>query len=178
MLSPTHLYRALLCTESPSSHETQESAVELQWLDELLGVKTGEGEGRKARLVSIIFLNLSQNGACVISYLYPGHRNATARHMANNYGLKLKEPGCHGFRVELSTGFKQYIQIIAAPAIPFTAIITTSVHFGVDKLGEIDDEVLVLASSNREVENALEIDRFYEHLGGCVINSPCARRKG
>ena len=48
------------------------------------------------------------------------------------------------------------------------AIITTSVHFAVDELGEIDDEDLVLASSKPEVENALGTDRFYEHLRGCA----------
>ena len=75
----------------------------------------------------------------IVSYL--GHRKAAARHMGKNYGLKLKEPGW--FPIELSTGLKLYIQIIAAPAITVATIITTSVHFGVDKLGEIDDEVLV-----------------------------------
>ena len=63
-----------------------------------------------------------------------------------------------------------YIQIIAtaAPVITFVTIITTSVHLTVDRLDEIDDEVLVLASSKPEVENALEIDGFYEHLHGCA----------
>jgi hypothetical protein len=45
--------------------------------------------------------------------------------------------------------------------------ITTSVHFAVEKLGEIDDEILVLARPKREVENALDVDRFYEHLHEC-----------
>jgi hypothetical protein len=59
-----------------------------------------------------------------------------------------------------------------------------TVHFAVDKLGEIDDEVLLLARSKPEVEKALDFDRFYEHLHvrvtQCryVISSPCARRKG
>ena len=57
---------------------------------------------------------------------------------------------------------------IAAPAITVATIITISVHFAVDKLGEIDDEVLVLASSKPEVEKALEIDRFYGRLHGCA----------
>ena len=57
---------------------------------------------------------------------------------------------------------------IAARAITAATIITTSVHFAVDKLGEIDDEDLVLASSKPEVENALGTDRFYEHLRGCA----------
>jgi hypothetical protein len=71
-----------------------------------------------------------------------------------------------------------------APAIAAVAISTTSVHFAIDKLGEIGDEVLVLASSKREVENALDVDRFYEHLHECakrcrcVISSLYARRKG
>jgi hypothetical protein len=39
-----------------------------------------------------------------------------------------------------------YIQIIviAALAITVATIIATGVHFAVDKLGEIDDEILVL----------------------------------
>ena len=79
-----------------------------------------------------------------------GHRNVAAHHMGDNYGLR------------------PYIQMIAiaAPVITVATIITTSVHFAVDKLGEIDDEVLVVANSKPEVENALEIDRFYEHLHG------------
>ena len=88
--------------------------------------------------------------------------------MGNNYGLKLEELG--RFPVELSTGLRLYIQIIAiaiaAPAITVATIITISVYFTVDKLGEIDDKVLVVASSEREVENSLAIDRFYEHLHG------------
>lgn len=42
--------------------------------------------------------------------------------------------------------------------------ITTSVRFAVDKLGEIDDEVLIFARSKRKVEHALDVDRFDEHL--------------
>ena len=75
-----------------------------------------------------------------------------------------------GFPVELSTGLRLSIRIIAiaAPAVAVATIITTSIHFAVDKLGEIDNEVLMLASSKPEVENALEIDRFYEYLRGCA----------
>jgi hypothetical protein len=74
--------------------------------------------------------------------------------------------------------------LLRVAAAVMVAAITGSVHFAVDKLGELDDEVLVLARSKREVENALHVDRFYEHLHECakqcryVINSPCARRKG
>ena len=107
---------------------------------------------------------------------YPGHRNAAAHHMGKDYGLKLKEPGLFPGRAE------HWAQAVHSnhrcSCIIVATIITTSVHFSVDKLGEIDDEVLVLASSKREVENALEIDRFHEHLGGCVINIACPRRKG
>ena len=108
-------------------------------------MKTGEREDRKARLVSIL-----ESMYDVVSY--PGHRRAATRHVSNNYGLKLKETG--GFRVELSTGLRPYIQILAivAPAITVATIITISVHFAVDKLGEIDDEVLVSASSKPEVK--------------------------
>ena len=38
------------------------------------------------------------------------------------------------------------------------------IHFAVDKLSEIDDKVLVLASSEREVEKGLGFDRFHEQL--------------
>lgn len=73
---------------------------------------------------------------------------------------------------------------MAAPAIAVTTIITTSVHFAVNKLSEIGDEVLVLSHSKREVENALDVDRCYECLYECakqsryVISNPFARRKG
>ena len=53
----------------------------------------------------------------------------------------------------------------AADVVP---AITTSVRFAVDKLGEIDDEVLVFARSKRKVENALDVNRFHEHLRGGV----------
>ena len=80
--------------------------------------------------------------------------------MGNNHGLKLKEPGWFPptFWVELGIGLRPYIPMIAAPTITVASIITTSVPFAVDKLCEIGDEVLVLASSKREVENTLEID--------------------
>ena len=87
------------------------------------------------------------------------------------------------FRVGLRTGLGLCIQI-AAPAIAIATIISTSVHFAVNKLGEMDDEVLVLARSKREVENDLHVDRFYKRLHECakqcqyVISCPCARRKG
>ena len=48
------------------------------------------------------------------------------------------------------------------------AAITTRVRFAVDKLGEVDDEVLVLARSKRKVENTLDVHRFYEHLYECA----------
>jgi hypothetical protein len=78
------------------------------------------------------------------------------------------------FRVRLRTGLRLCI-LIAAPSI--------AVHFAVDKLGEIDDEVLVLARSKPEVENDLHADRFYKRLHECVkqcryvISSPFPRRK-
>ena len=76
---------------------------------------------------------------------YPGHRNAAARDMDNNYGLKLKEPGWFPGRAE------HWAQAVHSnhrcPRIAVATIITTSVHFAVDKLGEIDDEVLAFASS-------------------------------
>ena len=97
---------------------------------------------------------------------YPGHRKAPARHMGKNYGLKLKEPGLFPGRAE------HWAQAVHSnhrcSCIIVATIITTSVHFSVDKLDEIGDEVLVLASSKPEVENALEIDRFYEHLHGSI----------
>ena len=91
----------------------------------------------------------------------------------------VSESGC-------ALGLRAVCIEFAAPAIAVaTMIVTTSVHSAVDKLGEIDNEVLVLARSKREVENALEVDRrFYEHLHTCakqcryVISSPCARREG
>lgn len=73
------------------------------------------------------------------------------------------------------------LRVAAAVVVP---AITTRVHFAVDKLGEVDDEVLVLARSKREVEITLDVHRFYEHLHECakqcryVISGPCARRKG
>ena len=125
-------------------------------------MKTGEREDRKARLVSI--LESIANGACMISCLIQDIEKIATRHMGKNYGLELKEPGWFPGRAE--HGLRPYIQIIAiaAPAITVATIIATSVHFTVDKLGETDDEVLALANSKREVENALEIDRFYVHL--------------
>jgi hypothetical protein len=46
----------------------------VRWLDDLLRVKTGEGEDRKARLVGM--LESITNGACLMSYLIYdlGHR--------------------------------------------------------------------------------------------------------
>ena len=55
--------------------------------------------------------------------------------------------------------------VAAAVVVP---AITTSVRFAVDKLAEIDDEILVLARPKREVEHALDVDRFYEHLHECA----------
>jgi hypothetical protein len=89
------------------------------------------------------------------------------------------------FRVGPRNGLKVSIQV-AAPAIAVTVatIITTSVHLAVDKLGELDYQVLVLARSKRKVENALDVDRFYEHLYECAkqcrhvntVSSPCVRK--
>ena len=57
---------------------------------------------------------------------------------------------------------------MAAAAAAVIPAITTSVRFAVDKLGEINDEVLVFARSKRKVENALNVNRFHEHLRGGV----------
>ena len=76
-------------------------------------------------------------------------------------------------RRSLGTRFRVVLRILccplciknAAPAFVVAATpIPTSVYFAVEKLGEIDYEILVLARSKREVENALNVDRFYEHL--------------
>jgi hypothetical protein len=118
-------------------------------------MKTGKREDRKARLVSI--LESIANGACSISYLIQDIKTRLPAILGNNYGLKLNEPGWFPGRAEhWAQAVKLYIQIIAiaAPAITVATIITTSVHFAVDKLGKIDDEVLVVASSKPEVENA------------------------
>jgi hypothetical protein len=48
------------------------------------------------------------------------------------------------------------------------AAITTSVRFAIDKLGEINDGVLVFARSKRKVENTPDVNRFHEHLRGGV----------
>ena len=61
---------------------------------------------------------------------------------------------------------------IAALTICVTTIITASVHFSVDELGEIDDRGFILASSKPEVENTLDVDQFYEHLHECVKHYP------
>jgi hypothetical protein len=67
------------------------------------------------------------------------------------------------FRVGLRTGLRLRIQF-ALPAIAVATIITASVHFAVDKLGELGNEVLVFARSKRELENDLHADRFYKRL--------------
>jgi hypothetical protein len=86
--------------------------------------------------------------------------NKFSYHIDNNYGLKSKESGC---------AYAQVVHSIAAPATAAVAtIVTTRVHFAVDKLGEFGDEVLVIARSKREVENDLHFDRFYERLHKAV----------
>ena len=52
---------------------------------------------------------------------------------------------------------------LAAATIALAAAVT-SVYFAIDKLGEIDDKVLVLARSEREVEKGLGFDRFHAQL--------------
>jgi hypothetical protein len=51
--------------------------------------------------------------------------------------------------------------IAAAVVVP---AIATSVHFTIDKFGEVDDEVLVLARSEREIEKGLVVNRSHEQL--------------
>ena len=53
---------------------------------------------------------------------------------------------------------------VAAAAATALAATATSVYFAVDKLGEIDNKVLVLARSKREVEKGLGFDRFHAQL--------------
>ena len=90
------------------------------------------------------------------------------------------------FQVGLRNGLRLGLSIqIAASAIAVTVatIFTTSIHFAVDKLCETDDQVLVLARSKLEVENALDVDRFYEHLHEWAkqcrhaISRPCGRKR-
>lgn len=67
------------------------------------------------------------------------------------------------FQVGLRTRLGLCIQI-AAPPIAVATLVSTSVHFAVDKLREVDDKVLFFPRSEREVENDLDVDRFYEHM--------------
>ena len=53
---------------------------------------------------------------------------------------------------------------IAAATVRVAVAATTRVHFAVDKLSEIDDEVLVLARSELEVEKRLVLDSFHVQL--------------
>jgi hypothetical protein len=69
------------------------------------------------------------------------------------------------FKESQTTQRRNSVAVQHAVVVP---AITASVHFAVDKLSEIDDEVLVLARSKPEVENALDVDRFYEHLHVCA----------
>jgi hypothetical protein len=114
--------------------------------------------------------------------------NKFSYYTGNNYGLKSKEPVCafpsRAAHCKWAQGcaFKSLLLRLLPSLSPL--FITTSVHFAVEKLGEIDDE-LVLARPKREVENALDVEWFYEHLHECgakqcryVISNPCARRKG
>jgi hypothetical protein len=57
-----------------------------------------------------------------------------------------------------------FLLCIAAAAATAVAATVTSVHLAVDKLGEVDDKVLVLAGSKREVEKGLSFDRFHAQL--------------
>ncbi len=87
------------------------------------------------------------------------------------------------FKVGLRTGLGLSTQNAApAPAVAVATTITAGVHFAVEKLGEIDYEILVLARSKREVENALDVDWFCEHLHEFTtrcryaISCACARK--
>jgi hypothetical protein len=82
-------------------------------------------------------------------------------------GTNSKEPGCACPESGCATGPRPCIQIIAAPAIAVARIITTSVHSAVDKLGEIDDEVLVLARSKREIKE----DSLAVFINSCKANA-------
>jgi hypothetical protein len=53
----------------------------------------------------------------------------------------------------------------AATAIAAAAAaITTTEHFAVNKLGNVGDEILVVARSKSEQEKALDVDRFHHQL--------------
>lgn len=58
----------------------------------------------------------------------------------------------------------RFLLRLAATATIALAAAVTSVYFAIDKLGEIDDKVLVLARSEREVEKGLGFDRFHAQL--------------
>ena len=58
----------------------------------------------------------------------------------------------------------RFLLCLAAAVV--VAAITTGVHLAVDKLGEVDNKVLVLAGSKREIEIGLVVDRFHEQLQG------------
>ena len=68
---------------------------------------------------------------------------------------------------DCATGFRLCIRF-TLPAIAIATIISASVHFAVDKFGELGDEVLVFARSKREAENDLHVDRFYKRLQECA----------
>jgi hypothetical protein len=69
-------------------------------------------------------------------------------------GVRFRAPGCV---------FKLLLLLPSEQPSLSPPFITTSVYFAVEKLGEIDDE-LVLVHPKREVENALDVVWFYEHL--------------
>ena len=58
----------------------------------------------------------------------------------------------------------RFLLRVAAAAATALVATATSVYFAVDKLGEIDNKVLVLARSKREVEKGLGFDRFHTQL--------------
>lgn len=53
---------------------------------------------------------------------------------------------------------------LRAATVAAVAAAATTEHFAVDKLGDVDDEVLVVARSKREIEKALDADRFHRQL--------------
>lgn len=73
------------------------------------------------------------------------------------------------FQVVLRTELRLCISVAApSPAIAAVTAITTSVHFAVDKLGEIDDEIPGFYHSKRGVESGFDVDQFYEDLHECT----------
>jgi hypothetical protein len=80
------------------------------------------------------------------------------------YGVNKKQNIHKGSRCAITNSSLDCRFLLRMIATVVVTAITTSVHFAVDKLGEVDDEVLVLAGSKREIEIGLVVDRFHEQL--------------